>query len=73
MSASIGSSSTIEEVSAGCATCFGPGAHWTAANAVAVAARHRKATGHGTWARQVILTAFGEDPPPQVEQLPGIE
>jgi hypothetical protein len=73
VSATVESSSIVEMVEAGCSVCHGDRVEWTAANAVAVAARHRKATGHGTWARQVILTSFGENPPPQDDRLPGIE
>ncbi len=48
----------------GCDVCHGRGtAHWQGANAMAVAARHHGATGHPTWAEQVISAWWGERPP----------
>lgn len=43
---------------AGCFVCNGNDAIWTSANAVAVAARHTDATGHKTWAEQIISTVY---------------
>ncbi len=34
---------------AGCVTCHGTEDRWTGANALAVAARHNRITGHPTW------------------------
>lgn len=43
----------------GCHTCHGLGvAHWHSRNAMAVAARHARATGHTTWATQVISVTY---------------
>ena len=52
--------STAVEVRAGCLTCHPGSVGWTSANAMLVAARHAKATGHATWAEQVLRVAFGE-------------
>lgn len=46
--------STNRRVIAGCFTCNGSDALWTAPNAQGVAAKHHDATGHETWA-DVIL------------------
>ena len=66
-------STTVEMVQAGCLTCHHGEPGWTAANAVAVAARHHQHTGHVTWARQTTVTHFG-DPSvtPPAPTLPGI-
>lgn len=51
--------STAVEVRAGCLTCHPGEAVWTSANAMLVAARHAKATGHPTWCEQLLRVAFG--------------
>lgn len=43
---------------AGCFACNGSNAIWTAANAMAVAARHHDATGHETWADQTLTVRY---------------
>lgn len=45
-------------VMAGCFVCGGSEAIWTSPNAVGLAARHHDATGHETWADQVIQTRY---------------
>lgn len=52
--------STSATVSAGCFVCNGATAMWSSKNAQAVAARHHDATGHATWADQVLLIRYGE-------------
>lgn len=47
---------------AGCFVCNNGLARWFGANAVGVAARHHDATGHPTWADQVISTRYGAVP-----------
>lgn len=51
--------STAIRVIAGCFVCFGVEAKWTAANAMATAARHHDATGHETWADQILTVRYG--------------
>lgn len=46
-------------VTAGCFACNGSDPMWSGGNAVGVAARHHDATGHETWADQVISTRYG--------------
>ncbi len=46
-------------VMAGCRVCHGDQAVWFERNAMGVAARHHDATGHETWAEQVILVRYG--------------
>jgi len=53
---------------AGCFTCHGGQAAWTARNAQAVAARHAKATGHPTWCDIVLVVRYGQHVP-SAEQL----
>ncbi|TLX16471.1 hypothetical protein [Rhizobium sp. MHM7A] len=45
-------------VIAGCFVCNGSEAIWTTANAMAVAARHADATGHDTWADQILNVRY---------------
>lgn len=55
--------SGVSAVMGGCDQCHGLGiAGWFARNALAVAARHHTATGHTTWAEQVITVRWGERP-----------
>lgn len=49
----------IRQVEAGCGTCHGDQAHWTGANAQAVAARHHDHTGHPTWCRVSLSVSYG--------------
>lgn len=59
--------SGVVSVIAGCVVCHGPSvAGWDSANAMALAARHHDATGHPTWAEQVVSVRYGPDvtPPP---------
>ena len=49
---------TLVDAKSGCLEC---GLVWTSRNAVAIAARHHDATGHSTWAEQVISTRYGAD------------
>ena len=44
---------------AGCHVCHGDTAHWTAANAQALAARHHDRTTHATWVEIVMTTQYG--------------
>lgn len=48
-------------VEAGCRTCHGDRAHWTGANAQAVAARHHDSTGHPTWCKVSLSVAYGAE------------
>lgn len=50
--------STGVHVQAGCFVCAGSDAMWTAPNAMAVAVRHATATGHETWADQVLAVRW---------------
>jgi len=50
--------SGVTHAMGGCFDCNGSDAIWTARNAVACAARHATATGHHTWAEQVIASNF---------------
>lgn len=50
-------------VEAGCHTCHGEQAHWTSANAQAVAARHHDRTGHPTWCRVTLTVSYGTEAP----------
>lgn len=48
-------SSGVTSIMAGCFNCMGSTeVKWFSANAMAVAARHAKATGHETWCDQVV-------------------
>lgn len=51
----------VRHVEAGCRTCHSDRAHWTGANAQAVAARHHDGTGHPTWCRVSLSIAYGEE------------
>ena len=51
--------SGVTSVMAGCFVCHGSDAHWQSRNAMMVAARHHDATGHPTWAEQVVSVKFG--------------
>jgi len=51
--------STTTEHRAGCLVCTGTAAIWTGKNALAVAARHHDATGHATWADQILQVRYG--------------
>lgn len=64
---------TVVAVEAGCTTCHGTEPHWTAPNAMAVAARHAKLHHHPTWARQTIEVRYGGRAAPQETHLPGME
>ena len=45
----------------GCmAGCFVCGKEWQSKNALALAARHHDATGHATWAEQVLSVRYGD-------------
>lgn len=46
---------------AGCFDCWGTDAHWFAANAQAVAAKHHDKTGHTTWVDSTISIRYGKD------------
>lgn len=48
---------------AGCFVCHGSEAHWTKANARAVAARHHDSTKHETWFRSSIAVRYGQAEP----------
>lgn len=52
--------SRVTAASAGCVDC---GKRWDGANAVSCAARHHDASGHRTWAEQVLYTEYGGDLP----------
>lgn len=51
--------SGVTSVIAGCYICHA-GSHWESRNAMMVAARHHDATGHPTWAEQVVSVRFGD-------------
>lgn len=42
-------SKTERDYRAGCVVCWGEDAHWTTANAQALAVKHHDRTGHETW------------------------
>ena len=46
-------------VRAGCFNCNGTDGMWFGRNAVGLAARHHDATGHSTWAEQMISISYG--------------
>ena len=50
------------EVKAGCFVCDGGAkvTKWDGNNALAVAARHNKLTGHATWAEQFLCLEYGQ-------------
>jgi hypothetical protein len=50
--------SGVTHAMGGCFDCGGSEAIWHARNAVACAANHARATGHHTWAEQVISIAY---------------
>ena len=50
--------SGVTHAMGGCFDCKGSEAMWFARNAVACAANHARATGHHTWAEQVIATNY---------------
>ncbi|GLK49657.1 hypothetical protein GCM10017620_26300 [Brevundimonas intermedia] len=51
---------TKTDVRAGCFVCNGADPRWTGKNAMALAARHHDATGHNTWADQVLIIRYGD-------------
>ncbi len=51
--------SSLASVMASCCVCYGSDAVWRQRNALALAARHHDATGHETWAEQVIVVRYG--------------
>lgn len=54
-------SAGITNVMAGCYDCKPDGYYiWHSRNAVAVAANHARATGHFTWAEQVMQIHYNE-------------
>lgn len=54
---------TGTEQRGGCWVCAPEGdLIWEGKNAMAVAARHHDATGHGTWAEQMLSVQYGERP-----------
>lgn len=57
--------STVQQ--SGCFVCYGSDAKWTGSNAIAVAAKHHDATGHQTWADQVISIRYGAQAEAQKE------
>jgi hypothetical protein len=65
----------VSAAMAGCDVCHGTGVgHWQGRNALAVASRHHKATGHTTWAEQVISAQWGDrGPAANAEPIPGLE
>lgn len=59
---------TSTDVRAGCFHCNGSDAIWTGSNAMAVAARHTDATGHETWADQMLCVRYSAEPlPPKAD------
>ncbi|WP_298167654.1 hypothetical protein [Novosphingobium sp.] len=50
--------SGVTHAMGGCYDCNGGEAIWFARNAVACAANHARASGHHTWAEQVIATTY---------------
>ncbi len=52
-------SSRTRDARAGCRVCHGDRAHWTTANAQALAAQHHDRTGHETWCRIVSDIQYG--------------
>lgn len=69
-----GPETEVVEAVGGCYICHGREPKWTAANAVATAARHHKASGHPTWSRQTLIVRFGRDDrrDDQAPTLPGL-
>ncbi len=55
--------STSRELRAGCYTCHGDRAHWTSANAQALAAQHHDRTGHPTWCDIAASIRYGRVAP----------
>lgn len=55
--------SGVTHAMGGCFDCNGTEALWHARNAVACAANHARATGHHTWAEQVISTNYNRKEP----------
>lgn len=53
---------TTRTLQAGCFVCH-TSAHWTGANAQAVAARHHDRTGHATWCDVVLSIRYGQHAP----------
>lgn len=47
------------ETAAGCLVCHGAPAHWTGANAQALAAKHHDRTGHQTWCHIAMTVTYG--------------
>ncbi|MBP6876588.1 MAG: hypothetical protein KBC34_01080 [Phenylobacterium sp.] len=62
------SRSTHTDVRGGCYVCHDTAAGWTGKNAMAVAARHAKASGHPTWCVQTLRVTFGDPPTPDGQQ-----
>lgn len=63
--------SIFHEARAGCLVCDRPGIiRWDKRNAVAVAARHHRATGHETWAEQTFHAHWGNPVGLVQDQLP---
>lgn len=68
------SETRVLSVEAGCRLCHGIEPHWTAVNAMAVAAQHSRIHGHPTWVRQTIEVRYGGNAVSgQKEHLPGME
>lgn len=55
------STATSRELRAGCFVCHDGIAHWTGANAQALAARHHDRTGHGTWCEVQLSITYGSE------------
>lgn len=50
---------TWRDLRAGCLICHGADAHWTSANAQALAAQHHDRTGHATWCDVALSIRYG--------------
>lgn len=61
--------STHSEVRGGCHDCKGATPIWTGKNAMALAARHHDATGHQTWAEQMLSITYGDTGPAQPDMF----
>lgn len=56
-------SKTVREYRAGCFVCWGGKAHWTTANAQALAVKHHDRTGHETWCDIDARSRYGRAAP----------
>lgn len=53
--------STSRDLRAGCFVCHGIDAHWTSANAQALAVQHHDRTGHATWCDVYLSVRYGRE------------